>query len=114
MFGASFHGDQGTLVVVGSGYKIYDMQNKLVSEKNGAAGDATHQADFLACIKSGDAPRAEIEIGHKTTLLCHLGNIAQRTTTTLQCDPKDGHIKNNAAAMELWSRDYEKGWAPVV
>ncbi len=114
MFGASFHGDQGTLVLLGTGYKQYDMQNKLVTEKSAAGGDATHQADFLACIKSGNAPHAEIESGHKTTLLCHLGNIAQRTSTTLQCSPKDGRIENSAAAMELWGREYEKGWEPVV
>ncbi len=114
MFGASFHGDKGTLVILGSGYKIYDMHNKLVSEKGGDGSDAVHQANFLGCIKSGEAPNAEIEIGHKTTLLCHLGNIAQRTTSTLQCDESDGHIQNNAAAMELWGREYENGWEPTV
>lgn len=114
MFGASFHGDQGTLVIDGAGYKIYDMHNKLVSETGGSGSDAVHQADFLSCIKSGQAPHAEIEIGHKTTLLCHLGNIAQRTGTTLHCDETNGHVENNAAAMELWSREYEKGWEPVV
>ena len=114
MFGASFHGDQGTLVLTGSGYKIYDMQNKLVTEKGGSGGDATHQANFLSCIKSGDGPNAEIETGHKTTLLCHLGNIAQRTASTLACNPENGRIGNNAAAEELWGREYEKGWEPVV
>jgi len=114
MFGATFHGDAGTLVVTGAGYKIYDMHNKLVAEQGGSGGDATHQANFLECIKTGEAPYAEIEIGHKTTLLCHLGNIAQRTVSTLVCNPENGHIENNAAAMELWGREYEKGWAPVV
>lgn len=92
MFGASFHGDKGTLVISGSGYKIYDMHNKLVSEKSGGGGDATHLGNFLACIKSGAAPNADIEKGHKSTLLCHLGNIAQRTGSTLHCNADSGHI----------------------
>jgi len=43
-------------------------------------------------------------------LLCHLGNIAQRTGRALDCDPSNGRIMNNAEAMKLWSRDYEPGW----
>ncbi|HEX8059532.1 MAG TPA: gfo/Idh/MocA family oxidoreductase, partial [Cyclobacteriaceae bacterium] len=51
-----------------------------------------------------------IEIGHKSVLLCQLGNIAQRTGRVLSCDPTNGHIKNDKEAMALWRRDYEKGW----
>jgi len=28
----------------------------------------------------------------------------------LTCDPSNGHILKNKAAMKLWSRTYEKGW----
>jgi hypothetical protein len=47
-------------------------------------------------------------------LLCHLANIAQRTSGTLHCDPSNGHILNDAAAAALWRRTYEKGWEPIV
>ncbi|MFH1300732.1 MAG: gfo/Idh/MocA family oxidoreductase, partial [Planctomycetota bacterium] len=57
---------------------------------------------------------AEIEIGHKSTLLCHVGNIAHRTGRTLTCDPTNGHIQNDQAAMALWTREYEPGWEPKV
>ena len=33
---------------------------------------------------------------------------------TLHCDPKNGHILNDAAAMKLWRREYEKGWEPKI
>ena len=46
--------------------------------------------------------------------LLHLGNIAWRVGRELHCDPANGHIQNDEAAMQLWAREYEKGWAPVV
>ncbi len=49
---------------------------------------------------------------HKSVLLCHLANIAQRTGTTLHCDPSNGHILHNNEAMKFWRRTYEKGWEP--
>ena len=35
MFGTAFYGDQGSLVMTGSGYKIYDRKDALVEEKTG-------------------------------------------------------------------------------
>jgi len=114
MFGASFHGPGGTLVIDDPGYKLYDEKNKLVSEKSGTAGDATHQADFLACIRNGGSPHSDIEGAHQSTLLCHLGNIAQRTGHTLKCDPTNGHIIDDPQANGFWTRQYAKGWEPKV
>ena len=112
MFGASFYGDQGTLVLTGSGYKVYDRQDKLVGEKTASGGDAVHIANFLAGIRTGTPPNAEIEIGYKSTLLCLLGSIAHRTGHTLNCDPDNGHILDNEEANALWGRQYEPGWEP--
>ncbi len=112
MFGAAFYGDQGTLLMLGSGYKIFDRANKLVEESSGGGGD--HVADFLDAIRTGRKPNADIEIGHRSTLLCHLGSIAHRTGHTLHCDPTNGHIKDDPEAEALWSRQYEPGWEPKV
>jgi hypothetical protein len=73
-----------------------------------------HIANFLEAIRGGSRLTSEIEDGHKSTLLCHLGNIAHRTGRTLACDAKTGHILNDKAAMTYWAREYEKGWEPRV
>ena len=52
--------------------------------------------------------------GRRSQLLCHLGNIAQRTTGVVQCDPQTGRIVDDPEAMMLWGRDYEPGWEPEV
>ncbi len=68
----------------------------------------------MAAIRN-DTPLAlnsEIEGGYKSTLLCHLGNIAHRTGHTLNCDPTNGRVLNDEAAMALWKREYAKEWTP--
>jgi hypothetical protein len=96
---------------------IFDKGDKQVSEhKPPNRGDAEHMANLLAAIRN-DEPlnlNAEIAEGHKSTLLCHLGNIAHRTGRTLDCDTSNGHILNDKQAMALWTRDYEPGWEPKV
>lgn len=76
--------------------------------------DAFHINNFLNSIRRGDPLNLDINTGHISTLLCHLGNIAQRTGHTLHTDPLNGHILHDEEAMKLWSRTYEPGWQPEV
>ena len=113
-FGISIHGTKGSVIIRGQGYAMYDMKNKEVEAETGAVGDADHFADFLDAVRTGRRPNADIEIAHQSTLLCHLGNIAYRTGSTINTDPTNGHIRNNTAARELWSQAYADGWQPQV
>jgi len=124
--GFAVYGDKGTLVNYGNDdYKIFDYDNKVVKEvKSDAKNDPTnpvsssgnldlyHFDNFVRAVKGEVKLTSPINEGHKTVLLCHLANIAQRTGRTLHCDPKNGHILNDAAAMKLWKREYQKGWEP--
>jgi len=110
-FGAGFYGDQGTLITDGTGYRIFDAGGKEAQKVAGKGGDAAHLQNFLDCIRTGGRPAADIEEGHRSTLLCHLGNIAWRTGRTLDCDPKTGRILD-ADAMRYWEREYRPGWEP--
>jgi predicted dehydrogenase len=126
--GFTIYGDKGTLVNYGNDdYKIFDADNKLVKHvKSATQNDGTntvsatgnldlyHFNNFIDSIRGNATITAPIDEGHKSVLLCHLANIAQRTGRTLNCDPKNGHILNDAAAMKLWKREYEKGWEPKL
>jgi predicted dehydrogenase len=113
-FGISFYGDNGTLVIDGGAYRILDMKGKEVAKESGSGGDSFHFQNFIQSVRSGSRPNADVEDGHKSTLLCHLGNIAFRTNRTLKCDPKNGRILGDKEAMGLWGREYRKGWEPKV
>jgi predicted dehydrogenase len=113
-FGAAFYGEKATLFIDGGGYRIVDQKNKEAERVGGPGGDATHIQNFIECIHNGKRPTADIEEGHKSTLLCHLGNIAQRTGRTINCDPKNGRIIDDKEAEKLWGREYRPGWEPRV
>jgi predicted dehydrogenase len=115
-YGVAFHGDKGTLVVLENGFKLYDRKDKLlesVAEKRDI--DTAHFADFVDAARKGRRPAAEIEDGHKSTLLCHLGNIAIRAGKSLNIDPKNGRILDDKETAEkYWSREYRPEWEPTV
>ena len=52
--------------------------------------------------------------GAKSTLLGHLANISSRVNAPLETDPANGRIVNDKKAMQLWGREYEKGWEPTL
>ena len=114
----TYYGDRGTLAIDSNGnHTVFDRGDKAVDKfESNSRGDTEHIVNFLDAIRN-DRPlelNAEIADGHESTLLCHLGNIAQRTGHTLNCDPQDGRIIDDEESMALWSRDYEPGWEPTV
>jgi len=110
----AFYGEGGTLVIAGSSYKVYDMQDRQIDQGGSSGGDAEHVRNLLDAIRHGTPLSAEIEIGYRSTLLCHLGAIAHRSGHTLRCDPSTGRILDDPEASCLWSRTYEPGWEPKV
>jgi predicted dehydrogenase len=112
--GMEFRGENGTLYVDDGGYTIYDHDRKVKENEKSGGGDAEHLSNFLDAVREGSKPNADVEDGHKSTLLCHLGNIACRTGKSLEIDPTNGHIRNNSAAEALWAREYRSGWIPGV
>jgi len=117
-FGVNFYGEKGSMTI-GSSARIYDLKNKLVREIAGKvegslSSDAVHFANFLDGIREGKALHSEIEDGQKSTLLCHLGNIAVRTGHTLNFDPATRKIIGDDEASAFWTRKYRDGWQPKV
>ena len=106
-------GDNGMVEFLGSGgYVIYDRGNKELKRVPGGQGQPEHVDNLIKAIRNNapESLHAEIEIGHRSTLLCHLGNISQRVGRMLACDTSNGHILNDKEAMALWQREYHGDW----
>jgi predicted dehydrogenase len=110
----AFYGEKGLLTIEGSSYAIHDPKGKEVHRSSGTGGNQTHLENFVNAIRGGEPLRAEIEEGFKSTLLCHLGNIAYRTGRTVQFDGQARRIVGDRIAEKLWIREYRREWQPKI
>lgn len=93
-------------------FRVYDKQGKLAhSDREPKADQNTHARNFIDCIKSRKLPNADIETGHVSTVLCHLGNIVSRTGRTIHYDAKTETVKGDADANRLVKREYRAHWS---
>jgi len=100
-------GEKGTMVFDKQGWHVrdgVDGSDKLVNM------EGPHYRNFLDCVKDGKRPNADVEEGHKSTRLCHLGNIALRVGRVLEFDDKMETIVNDPEANRLLGRTYRKGF----
>lgn len=122
--GTIIYGSEGTVYVDRGGYRLHDRSGKEIKSNQannneagtalGGGGDMStlHIVNFFNAVRGTEKQNSTIEEGAVSTLLCHLANISSRTGEALTCNPKNGHILNSPKAMALWTREYEKGWAP--
>ena len=111
--GNAFYGTKGMLILgKGGGWQIFGARNQPGEKMSGSPNGPAHHRNFLECLKSGDRPHADIEIGHLSAALCHLGNIATRTGRVLHFDPQIEQITGDDEANKLVRRTYRDAhWA---
>ncbi len=113
-----FYGMEGAMEMDGDGgYRIFDAKNKLIEEVRGSNwGQTEHITNFLEAIRSQNPAMLNQPVleGHKSTLLCHLGNIAYRTGKTVQTDSQSGRILYDAEQQQLLRRSYDPRWEADV
>jgi predicted dehydrogenase len=122
--GSAIMGTTSTVIVDRDGYEVFDLKGSKTGEfetgKATSSSDLTgrdsmtdaHFANFIAAIREGEKLRAPVSVGNVAVTMLQLSNIAWEVSRELNIDAADGHIQNDAEAMKLWGREYEKGWAP--
>ena len=124
-YGIEFHGTDGTLFVDRSGFEVKPERRKsgkkvgdqTAEMKMESANDDhfDHVRNFLDCVKSRQRPISDIEIGHRSTTTCLLGNIAYRSKERLVWDVANQRlIGGGAEARRLLGREYRPPWKLVV
>jgi predicted dehydrogenase len=118
--GFEFHGTKGNLSLSRGGYKITGEswgdkkdRKKQVEDVNGEGSEqpVAHVRNFLDCVKSRKRPNADVEEGHLTAVVCHLGNIATRLGRSLKWDAAKEEIVGDREANQWLSRPYRKPWS---
>lgn len=109
---AAVFGDQGYIILGNSRWRAYGPGDKLVAEGKGNNDGTTHIQNFLDCVKTRKRPNADLEtVGHPSSLLCHMGNVAWRTGHRLAFDPVTETFINDPEANALRTRpEYRKPW----
>ncbi len=110
--GAAVYGDGGYVVIGNSRWRAFDERGKLVKEETGVYQDRAHAQNFIDCMRNREKPVADLEtVGHPSSLLCHLGNVAWRVGRTVQFDPATYTFGDDAVANSLLTRnEYRKPW----
>lgn len=93
------------------GYKVFDDKGKLVTHEKSQGEDEAHVRNFLDCVRTRKAPNAEIEIGFRSVVHCHLANIVARTGRTVRYDAAANTVAGDPAAARLVAREYRQHWA---
>ena len=111
--GNAFYGTKGMLVLgKHAGWTLYRERNEKADEMRATIDSSAHHRDWLDRIRDGGTPNADIEVGHLSSSLCHLGNIAIRAGRVLRFDPAAERIEGDKQATALLGREYRAGhWA---
>ena len=106
----------GGVTFIGSEGRIYVTRKEIVSEPKEIVAiklgpqdvhlypSGNHHKNFLDCMKSRKLPICDVEIGHRSATVCHLGNIAVRLGRKIKWDPSAEQIVGDAEAAKWVDR----------
>ncbi|ODS52111.1 MAG: hypothetical protein ABS36_18325 [Acidobacteria bacterium SCN 69-37] len=118
--GALFIGDKGQIRIDRDRFEVSTPEWKTIPLESMPIQLHTatdHYANFVESIRTRRKPVADVEIGHRSATVCHLGNIArwvsQDTQTVgdrLHWDPTTERFTNSPRANAMLDRPRRKGY----
>ncbi len=116
-YGVKFMGTNGTLVADRDKWRIFPEGGekdrrieKVENQPSDYKSHINHCENFVRAIRFGDTLNAEIEIGHRSALFAHLGNISHWASDRVVYDEKSRKITSSAIADALVSPEYRGPW----
>lgn len=111
--GAIFVGDKGTITI--DREKCTSNPAEIVQEPIKGSEirlikSDDHIQNWLECIRSREKPICDVEVGHRSATVCHLGNIARWTGERLHWDPVVERFSNSAGANKMLTRPMRAPW----
>jgi predicted dehydrogenase len=120
-FTLNIFGTRGMMSLTRGGFKVKPETTQRAGSKErvplmdamdvkGGDLNIAHIRSFLDCVKSRQRPTADVEEGHRTAAMCHLGNISTKLGRTLRWDAEKEQVVNDPEANELLMRPYRGPW----
>lgn len=128
--GEAFYGTGGTLISDRIGYEIYPEMEPLPGSAERAGPRPVYRSErklvkgrdttdllvknFLECVRSRQPPLASAEIGHRSTIVPLIGNIAYRTGKKLRWNgEREAFEGDEPEATALLGRRYRRPWTLI-
>ncbi|MBM4031676.1 MAG: Gfo/Idh/MocA family oxidoreductase [Planctomycetes bacterium] len=111
-YGAVFIGDKDTVAFwdnIGSEPKAMALALPIPGQPSLEVSH-DHRSNFLECVRTRRRPIMDVEIGHRATSLCNLGNIAWRLARKLAWDPANEQFLGDDEANRLLHYPYREPW----
>jgi len=112
-YGTMFMGTDGRLMIDRNSYVVLP-ESKGIPEGKPAEYHwfdvGTHHDNFFECMRTRERPNADIEIGHRSTSTCLLGNIALAARRTLTWDGENERFVNDEQSNRHLFRPYRAPW----
>lgn len=93
------------------GWQVVGKEGELIAGEAGINTDKAHFDNFISCIRDGKKPASDVEQGHLSAALVHLGNIAYRVGNKHLIFNSDQELfTNNEQANGLLKTNYREGF----
>ena len=111
--GTTFEGDKGTIYV--NRGKLESDPGDIITTPLGPDDvrltvSKNHIDNWYESIKSRKLPICDVEIGHRSATVCHLGSLAMRTGRKLSWDPQSEKLSGNDEAARMLMYAYRSPW----
>ena len=92
-------------------FTLYDFDNRERPERSGKIeAIVNHMGNFFDCVAARRRPIADVEAGHRSVSVCHLGNISCKLGRPLTWDPAAERFVSDPEADTLLSRPQRAGF----
>ena len=111
--GAIFHGTKGRIQILRGDFVCDPPELKKGAPdviKEGPGENSYHLRNFIQCVKSRKRPNADVEIGHRSTTVCHLVNICRDRGVKLRWDPRHEKFEGDEKANKMLARPRRQGY----
>ncbi len=111
-FGVRIEGDKGW--IESNGRKIEASSPEIAGTVQ-SAGTAdqfgNHYRRFIECVKTRETPNESVEIGHRVSAVCHLGNIAMKLDRKIRWDFRKERVVGDDEAAGMLERPNRAPWS---